>query len=92
MNGIKTLPNLLGRNKIKNLLLFMNTIFIFWLIFSYFLGFFHRYLFVLIFTIAYGYWYILHFCKEGKKIGKSLDLLVDGEFIGIAIAASFTFI
>jgi 4-hydroxybenzoate polyprenyltransferase len=87
MNGIRTLPGFLGRNKTKNFLLFLNTIFIFWLIFSYLQGFFHQYIFVLIFAILYGYWYILHFCREGIKIGKSLDLLVDGEFIIIAIVA-----
>jgi 4-hydroxybenzoate polyprenyltransferase len=89
MNGIRTLPVFLGRNKTKNLLLFLNTILIFWLIFSYSQGFFHQYLFVLIFAILYGFWYILHFCREGLKIGKSLDLLVDGEFIIIAILALF---
>jgi 4-hydroxybenzoate polyprenyltransferase len=89
MNGIRTLPVFLGRNKTKDLLLFLNTILVFWLIFSYFQGFFHQYLFVLIFAILYGYWYILHFCREGIKIGKSLDLLVDGEFIIIAVLALF---
>jgi 4-hydroxybenzoate polyprenyltransferase len=88
LNGVKTLPIVLGRNKTKILLLILNSILVFWFIFSYFQGFFHRYLVVLIFAIAYGYWYILHFCREGIKIGKSLDLLVDGEFILIAILES----
>jgi len=89
MNGIRTLPVFLGKNNTKNLLLFLNTILIFWLIFSYSHGFFNKYLFVFIFAILYGYWYILHFCRKGIKIGKSLDLLVDGEFIIIAILALF---
>ncbi len=87
-NKVRTLPVFLGRDKTKNLLLILNSALLPWLIFSYFQGFFHKYLFILIFAIAYGYWYILHFCREGVKIGKSLDLLVDGEFIIIAILAS----
>jgi len=90
VSGIRTIPVFLGVNKTKHLLLFMNSTLILWIIISF--KFFYRYLFVLILTIVYGYWYILHFCKEEKKIGKSLDLLVDGEFIGIAILASFIFI
>ncbi len=87
MNNVRTIPVILGLQKTKNLLLTLNSTLIPWLIFSYFQGFFHRYLQVLIFSIFYGYWYILHFCKEGIKIGKSLDLLVDGEWIPIAILA-----
>lgn len=89
LNNVITLPVFLGINKIKNLLLFLNSTFIIWLIFSY--TFFYRFLFILIFSIAYGYWQILHFTREGKKIGKSLDLLVEGEFIMIAIVASLFF-
>ena len=88
INGVRTLPVFLGINKTKNLLLILNSINIFWVILSYFQGFFQEYLFILIFAIAYGYWYILHFCREGKKLGKSLDLLVDGEFIIIVFLAS----
>ena len=85
MSGVKTIPVVFGREKTKNLLLILNSTLIPWLAFSYFSGFFHQYLFVLIFCIAYGYWYILHFCKDGIKIGKSLDLLVDGEWIPVMI-------
>ena len=85
MSGVKTIPVVFGRQKTKNLLLVLNSTLIPWLAFSYHVGFFHQYLFVLIFAIAYGYGYILHFCKEGIKIGKSLDLLVDGEWIPVVI-------
>ena len=91
ISGVRTIPVVFGRRKTKNLLLISNSTLIPWLAFSYLSGFFHQYLFVLIFAIGYGYWYILHFCKEGLKIGKSLDLLVDGEFIPIAmLATAFT--
>lgn len=86
-SGVRTIPAFLGRNKTRLLLLMLNSTFIPWLVFSYFQGFFHKYLFVLVFAILYGYCYILYFCSEGIKIGKSLDLLVDGEWIPIVILA-----
>jgi len=85
MSGVRTIPVVFGRQKTKNLLLVLNSTLIPWLAFSYLSGFFQQYLFVLIFAIAYGYWYILHFCKDGIKIGKSMDLLVDGEWIPVVI-------
>jgi len=88
ISGVRTIPVVFGRSKTKNLLLILNSTLIPWLAVSYFAGFFHQYLFVLIFAIAYGYWYILHFCKDGLKIGKSLDLLVDGEWILIVVLAT----
>lgn len=87
INGVITIPVYLGLKKTKNLLLILNSTFIPWLLFSYLQGFFHKYFFVLIFTIFYGYFYILHFCGEGIEIGKSLDLLVDGEWILVVIVA-----
>lgn len=86
-NGVITVPVLLGIEKTRILLLILNSTLIFWLIFSYIQGFFQKYLLIIIFAICYGYWYILHFCRKGIKIGKSLDLLVDGEWIPIAILA-----
>jgi 4-hydroxybenzoate polyprenyltransferase len=85
MSGVRTIPVTFGRQKTKNLLLILNSTLIPWLAISYLSGFFHQYFLVLIFAIAYGYWYIIHFCKEGLKIGKLLDLLVDGEWIPIVI-------
>ena len=85
-NGVRTIPIFLGIKKTKNFLLFLNSILVIWMIFSY--KFFSRYFFVLIFAIAYGYLYILHFCREGIKNSKSLDVVVDGEFIIIAFLAS----
>jgi 4-hydroxybenzoate polyprenyltransferase len=89
LNNVITIPVFLGINKTKNLLLLLNSTFIVWLIFSY--TFFYRYLIILIFSIAYGHWQILHFSRKGKKLGKSLDLLVEGEFIIIAIISSLFF-
>jgi 4-hydroxybenzoate polyprenyltransferase len=88
MNGVRTIPVALGRSKTKKFLLILNSAFIPWLMLSIYTGIFHRYLFALVFSIVYGYWYILHFCREGIKIGKSLDLLIDGEWILTVIFAS----
>lgn len=83
LNNVITIPVFLGINKTKKLLLILNSTLIIWVIFSY--TFFQRFFLILIFSIAYGYWYILYFTKEGKKIGESIDLLVDGEFNILAI-------
>ncbi|MBE0515802.1 MAG: UbiA family prenyltransferase [Methanophagales archaeon] len=86
-SGVRTIPVVWGRQKTKNLLLILNSTLIPWLAFSYHSGFFHHYLVVLIFAIGYGYWYILQFCKL-EKIGESLDVLVDGEWIPVVILAT----
>ncbi len=88
LSGVRTIPVFFGRHKTRNLLLSLNSTILLWLAFSYFMGFFHRYLIVLIFCIFYGYWYILYFCKDRAKIGTSVDLLVDGELIIIVLMAT----
>jgi len=86
-NNIRTIPVLLGKDKTRKLLLILNTTLIPWLIISYYEDFFHKYIFILICVILYGYWYILYFSGDGIKKGKEMDLLVDGEFIMITIFA-----
>jgi 4-hydroxybenzoate polyprenyltransferase len=88
MSAVRTIPVLFSVNKTKKLLLLLNSTLVVWLTFSYFQGFFHRYLLVLGFTIFYGYWYILRFCRQDVKKVKFFDLLVDGESIPIAILAT----
>ena len=85
INNVKTIPVVFGMKNTRRFLLILNSTLIPWLIHSYTGGFFHRYIPVLIFGIIYGYWYILHFCRDGLKIGRSIDLLVDGEWIPLAI-------
>lgn len=86
MSGVRTIPVSLGRKKTKLLLLILNSTLLLWLLI--FRDYFMKYFYVLFFSIAYGYWYIMYFCGAGAKPGKSRDLLVDGEFILIAILAS----
>jgi len=90
MNGVITIPVFLGLKKSKNLLLILNSTLILWLIFSN--NLFYKYFYILIFTIIYGYLYILYFCKNNKMIGKSLDIFVDGEFIIIFIITQISII
>ncbi len=91
LSGVRTIPVFLGKHNSKNLLLGLNSTLLVWLAFSYFNGFFRQYLIVLIFCIFYGYLYIPYFFKDDLKVGNSFDLLVDGEWIIIAIfAAAFT--
>jgi 4-hydroxybenzoate polyprenyltransferase len=89
-SNIRTIPIFLGKDKTKKLLLILNSTFIPWLIIANHAGFFHGYFLVLLFLIFYGYWYVLHFSGGINKIGKSMDLFVDGEFIIIAIFALAT--
>lgn len=90
-NGVTTIPVFIGLKKTKNILLLLNSTLIPFIILSYSKGFFQGYISVLIFAIFYGYWYIFYFCSGSRKIGKSIDLLVDGEWILIVfIALIFT--
>ncbi len=89
-SNIRTIPIYLGKDKTKKLLLILNSTFIPWLIIANHAGFFQGYFLVLLFLIFYGYWYILQFSRQICKIGKSMDLFVDGEFIIIAIFALVT--
>jgi 4-hydroxybenzoate polyprenyltransferase len=78
--GVKSIPVTIGIDRTKKLLLLVNSLLIPWLAVSIYLGLFTKYLAVLIFCIIYGYWYIIHFCKE--RAGKfSYDLVIDGEWI-----------
>ncbi|MHC1574116.1 MAG: UbiA family prenyltransferase [Candidatus Syntropharchaeales archaeon] len=85
INNVKTIPVVFGMKNTRRFLLILNSTLIPWLIHSYTGGLFHRYIPALIFGIIYGYWYILHFCRDGLKIGGSIDFLVDGEWIPLAI-------
>ncbi|WP_456395186.1 UbiA family prenyltransferase [Thermococcus sp.] len=81
VNGIRTIPVKVGFRKSKALLIALNSTFLLWLALAYHLGYFERYLPVLIFSILNGYAYILRFAREGYKPGKSLDVWVDGEWL-----------
>ncbi|MCZ3366118.1 UbiA family prenyltransferase [Methanobacterium veterum] len=84
-NNIKTIPVVIGRQKTEKMLLIIHSILIPWLVLSIYWGFFTRYLPVLIFCIIYGYWYIYYFCNAEKIPKFATDILVDGEWIFVAL-------
>lgn len=85
--GVRTIPAYLGRNMTRNLLLLLNSTLIAWIAFSLFRGLFSPYLFVLILSVLYGYWYILRFTRASAKTSGLFDLLVDGEWVILALYA-----
>ncbi|MGZ4864081.1 MAG: UbiA family prenyltransferase [Halobacteriota archaeon] len=86
--GVQTIPVSLGRKKTRNLLLLLNSTLIVWIAFSLFQGLFYPYHFVLILSVLYGYWYILRFTRATAKTSRLLDLLVDGEWMILAMYAT----
>ncbi|MDY6865241.1 MAG: UbiA family prenyltransferase [Halobacteriota archaeon] len=86
-NGTRTIPILIGIPKTRLLLLILQSLLVLELIISLKLGFFLKYAPILLFSMFYGYSYILFFCNEGfwRKRKFSLDLIVDGEWIPIAL-------
>ncbi len=86
--GVRTIPLTLGRNKTRNLLLLLNSTLIVWVAISLFQGLFYPFHIVLILSVLYGYWYILHFTRASAKPSKLFDLLVDGEWMILALYAT----
>lgn len=84
-SGNTTIPVSLGLNKTRGLLLVLNSTFVPWLLISSLLGLYHNYLILLACSTVYSYGCILHFCKKDAKIRKTVDMLVEGEWIVIAL-------
>ena len=83
--GAVTIPVSLGIQKTKWFLLGLNSTLLPWTVLAIWQGFFYKYVAILAASIVYGYWYILHLCREEATVRKSVDVLVDGEWILIAI-------
>ena len=90
-SGTRTIPVLIGIPKTRLLLLTLQSLLVIWLIISLKSGFFLKFAPILLFSMFYGYFYILFFCNEGfwRKRKFSLDLIVDGEWIPITLLAFF---
>ena len=86
--GVRTIPVSLGRNKTRNLLLLLNSTLIVWLAFSLYHGLFYPYLFALIFSVLYGYWFILRFTRTSATTTGLFDLFVAGEWLILALYAT----
>ena len=85
--GARTIPIFLGREKTRNLLLLLNSTLIIWIGFSFFAGLFYPYHIVLVVSLLYAYWYILRFTRANAETSKLEELLVDGEWILLALYA-----
>jgi 4-hydroxybenzoate polyprenyltransferase len=83
--GAVTIPVSLGRQKTRGLLLGLNSTLLPWVALSIFQGLFYKYIAILAASVVYGFWYILRLCRDGATTRKSVDLLVDGEWVMIAI-------
>jgi 4-hydroxybenzoate polyprenyltransferase len=90
--GAQTVPVALGKQKTKYLLLGLNTTLVPWVALSIFQGLFYKYIAVLAASVAYGFWYIVRLCHDGGTTRRSVDLLVDGEWILIALVVITIFI
>ena len=82
VSGVKTIPIVLGVKKTKNLLLWINSMLIPWLLFCQRNKYFITYLPALWGGLIYGYLLILAFSKKNQD-RLSVVLLVDGEWIPI---------
>lgn len=85
--GVRTIPVYLGRSKTRNIMLLLNSTLIVWVALSLLQGLFYSYLFVLILSVVYGYWYILRFTRASAKTSRLFDLFVDGEWVILALYA-----
>jgi len=79
LNGVKTVPVVIGIVKTRQLLLILQSILVVLLIL--FLELFSKYYVILLLSMIYGYLYIMHFCNEDSHSGASWDVLLDGEWI-----------
>ncbi len=79
LNGINTIPVVIGVARTRQLLLILQSLLVVLLVL--FLDLFSKYYVILILSMTYGYLYILHFCGESNHNGTSWDLLLDGEWI-----------
>jgi 4-hydroxybenzoate polyprenyltransferase len=79
--GIKTVPAVLGVKKTRKILLVLQSLLLPWIALVIYYNALQPVLPILLFGIFYGYWYILHFCREEKKRPIKFDLAIDGEWI-----------
>jgi 4-hydroxybenzoate polyprenyltransferase len=85
--GARTIPIYFGREKTRNLLLLLNSTLIVWIGFSFFAGLFYPYHIVLVVSLLYAYWYILRYTRANAAQSKYEDLVVEGEWILLALYA-----
>lgn len=90
-SSVRTLPVILGMLPVRRLLILINATLVVWTAVCWLLGSFTRYLPILAASIVYGFWYIDFFTK-GKRERILVDLLVDGEWIPLALATALVYL
>lgn len=92
-NKTKTIPVVFGIKKTRNLLLQIHSTLLIWLGVSLYFKLFNEYLPALMFSIIYGYCYILYFCRKSKAHERDffIDLIVDGEWIFLSVIGCIVF-
>ncbi|MBC7080906.1 MAG: UbiA family prenyltransferase [Thermoplasmatales archaeon] len=83
-----TLPVVMGVEKTMLILLFINSTLFIWLFLCIQKNFFLEYIPAILFSIIYGYIYILLFCKSVNK-KYNFDYAIDGEFIILFLICIF---
>lgn len=91
-SGIRTLPVILGLPRVRRLLLLLNGTLVAWIAACWLLGSFLQYLPILAANILYGFWYIYFFTGNLSHKRILVDLLVDGEWIPLALATTLVFV
>ena len=84
-SGVRTLPVVLGVKRVRRLLLLLNSTLFLWITVCWLLGSFSQYLPILAASTLYGFWYIHFFTREPGQKRILVDLLVDGEWIPLAL-------
>ena len=85
LNGIKTIPVVIGVNRTRQSLLIIQSLLVVLLVL--FSDLFSKYYVILIASMVYGYIYILYFCNTNHHRDMSWDLLLEGEWVLMGIAA-----
>ncbi len=83
--GIHTVPAILGTARTERLLISLNSVLFLLLYLLLRWSGTVRYAPVLLFSIFYGYGYILYFCRRRDAPTEQYDLLVDGEWIWLGL-------
>jgi 4-hydroxybenzoate polyprenyltransferase len=90
-SGIRTIPVILGVRSVRGLLVLLNATLVLWAAVCWFLGYFPRYLPILVVNVLYGFWYILFFTTNISRKRILVDLLVDGEWIPLGLTVALVY-
>lgn len=91
-SGIRTLPVILGVPRVRRLLLLLNATLILWIVVCWLVGSFLQFLPILAANILYGFWYIHFFTGNLSHKRILVDLLVDGEWMPLALATTLVYV